>query len=108
MVEIEAKEAVISQTLQSSQEAIAGYDIQNLSEMDQSAQAILENLRDREAETSREWKSLQENVFAWKGQIYEMYEAANAFDENVKVINELCDKSESKEVLQHEEIGAGD
>ena len=65
-------------------------------------------MRDREAETSREWKSLQENVFAWKGQIYEMYEAANAFDENVKVINELCDKSESKEVLQHEEIGAGD
>ena len=38
MVEIEAKEAVISQTLQSSQEAIHGYDIQNLPEMDQSAQ----------------------------------------------------------------------
>lgn len=38
MVEIEAKEAVISQTLQSSQEAINGYDIQNLPEMDQSAQ----------------------------------------------------------------------
>ena len=44
MVEIEAKEAVISQTLQSSQEAIAGYDIQNLPEMDQSAQYVSHDL----------------------------------------------------------------
>lgn len=70
--------------------------------------ATLENLRDREAETSTNWKSLQENVFSWKGQIYEMYEAANAFDETVKVIAELCDKSENKETLAPEEIGAGD